>query len=66
MIANQEIIQISKSMKRFVTYPIKNNLGFSNVYMINLLRRPERRQRMLSCFDELGIEVEIINAVDGR
>ncbi|XP_025835147.1 glycosyltransferase 25 family member-like isoform X2 [Agrilus planipennis] len=34
--------------------------------MINLLRRPERRKRMMRCFDELGLEVEILDAVDGR
>lgn len=53
-------------MRNFVNYPKKNTLGLSNVYMINLLRRPERRQRMLSNFDELGITAEIIDAVDGR
>ena len=53
-------------MKRFVKYPEKNTLGVSNVYMINLIRRPERRRRMLSCFDELGIKAEIVDAVDGR
>lgn len=34
--------------------------------MINLLRRPERRKRMLACFDAIGIEAEIIDAIDGK
>lgn len=34
--------------------------------MINLLRRPERRERMHKLFKELGIRVETHDAVDGR
>lgn len=50
----------------FVTFPRKDTLGFDKVYVINLLRRPERRKRMESCLSELGIEAEIFDAVDGR
>ncbi|GLG96306.1 Glycosyltransferase 25 family member [Gryllus bimaculatus] len=50
----------------FVTYPKKDTLGFDRIYMINLLRRPERRERMQHCFDELGLQVTVLNAVDGR
>ncbi|XP_058805518.1 glycosyltransferase 25 family member [Phymastichus coffea] len=63
---DQESIVISNVLKRFIQYPKKDKLGFSNVYMINLVRRPERRRRMLTCFNELGISVEIVDAVDGR
>lgn len=66
MAEDQIAIPILKSMKYFVKYPQKDTLGVDNVYMINLLRRPERRQRMLSCFDELGVKAEIIDAIDGR
>ncbi|XP_014225568.1 glycosyltransferase 25 family member [Trichogramma pretiosum] len=68
MLAIDEIesIPISKTMKRFVIYPPKDRLGLDKVFMINLERRPERRSRMLSCFNELGIDHEIIDAVDGR
>ncbi|XP_023246412.1 glycosyltransferase 25 family member isoform X2 [Copidosoma floridanum] len=66
MLDDQRSIPISKSMRRFVKYPKKDTLGVDNVYMINLLRRPERRQRMQSCFEELGVNAEIIDAVDGR
>ncbi|KAJ8969935.1 hypothetical protein NQ314_001516, partial [Rhamnusium bicolor] len=33
--------------------PKKDTLGFDKIFMINLRRRPERRKRMLACFDEL-------------
>ncbi|XP_052221589.1 glycosyltransferase 25 family member-like isoform X2 [Dreissena polymorpha] len=44
----------------------KDKLGFDKVYMINLERRSERRVRMLHVFDILGIEAELIPAVDGK
>lgn len=53
-------------MQQFVTYPEKDSLGMDQIYMINLLRRPERRRRMHRCFDELGLEAETIDAVDGK
>ena len=34
--------------------------------MINLLRRPDRRRKMLAVFDELGVEAEMVDAVDGQ
>jgi hypothetical protein len=34
--------------------------------MINLERRPERRERMINAFDILGIEAELTYAVDGK
>ncbi|CAG0914322.1 unnamed protein product [Notodromas monacha] len=39
--------------------------GIDKTYMINLLKRVERRDRMDYCFRELGIEYEWIEAVDG-
>lgn len=50
----------------FVRLPAKSKLGFDEIYMINLARRTERRERMLHCFDELGLDVQIVDAVDGR
>lgn len=44
----------------------KDKLGFDQVYMINLERRPDRRTKMLQCFDQLGIDAKIVNAVDGK
>lgn len=44
----------------------KDTLGFDKIFMINLLRRPERRKRMLTCFEELGLDVKVVDAVDGQ
>lgn len=53
-------------LKKFVALPPKGNLDFDKIFMINLKRRPERRKRMMHCFDELGLQVELLDAVDGR
>ena len=34
--------------------------------MINLVRRPERRNRMLACLDNLAFDYTLFDAVDGR
>ncbi|XP_041370447.1 procollagen galactosyltransferase 1-A-like isoform X2 [Gigantopelta aegis] len=44
----------------------QDKLGLDEVYMINLLRRPERRFRMKHNLYELGIDAKIIDAVDGQ
>jgi len=59
-------LPLSDDLKEFVIYPKKDTLGLDHIYMINLLRRPERRRRMQRLFEELGIQAEIIDAVDGR
>ncbi|XP_034938620.1 glycosyltransferase 25 family member [Chelonus insularis] len=59
-------IPISNTLKTFVKLPKKDRIGMDKIYLINLRRRPERRQRMYRCFDELGLEVETIDAVDGK
>ena len=57
---------ISNSLFSYIlTYP-KDKLNVDNIYMINLERRFERRNRMLKCFDLLGIEVQIWPAIDGK
>lgn len=43
-----------------------DTLGFDEVFMINLLRRPDRRERMLRTLWEQDITCKIINAVDGK
>jgi collagen beta-1,O-galactosyltransferase len=58
-------LPVSELVAQFVSYPERDTMGFDNIYMINLLRRPERRKRMLNCFKELGIHATILNAVDG-
>lgn len=36
------------------------------IYLINLERRPDRREKMLACLKELGISAIIVDAVDGK
>lgn len=61
-----EPLYVNEILERFVQKPEKDTLDFDKIYMINLLRRPERRKRMLACFEELGLNVTIFNAVDGK
>lgn len=67
-ILNNEIFPfVSNLFSSYVTdLPKKDTLGFDKIYMINLLRRPERRERMVACFDELGLDVTVVDAVDGQ
>lgn len=55
-------------VSEFITLPPrqKDNCGLDAVYMISLLRRPERRNRMLACLDELGFDYTPFDAIDGR
>ncbi|XP_023653752.1 procollagen galactosyltransferase 2-like [Paramormyrops kingsleyae] len=41
-------------------------MGFDLIFLINLKRRVERRQRMLRTLAVLGIEATVIEAVDGK
>lgn len=61
-----EPLLISPTLQSFVVPPRKDTLGFDQVYLINLERRPERRKRMEYCFEELGIAFKFIAAVDGK
>ncbi|XP_076436373.1 procollagen galactosyltransferase 2-like [Babylonia areolata] len=50
----------------FIPMKPKDRLGFDQVYMINLERRPDRRERMINAFDILGIDAKLVSAVDGK
>lgn len=43
----------------------RHRLGLSEIYMINLKRRPERRRKMEALFEILGLNVEVYTAIDG-
>ena len=45
---------------------VKSKLGFDQIYLVNLKRRPDRLKRMRACFEELGIDYKLIEAVDGK
>ncbi|XP_012929130.1 probable inactive glycosyltransferase 25 family member 3 isoform X1 [Heterocephalus glaber] len=51
-----------------VSWPPKrpSKLGFDEVFVISLARRPGRRQRMLSSLWEMEISGRVVDAVDGR
>ncbi|XP_015608067.1 glycosyltransferase 25 family member [Cephus cinctus] len=66
VLSQQEPLPLSPLMAQYITYPEQDTLNMDNVYMINLVRRPDRRIRMQHCFRDLGIRAEIIDAVDGR
>lgn len=59
-------ISIVASMREFIEFPKKDRLGFSKIFMINLVRRDERRKKMEKNFDLLGLEVEHFAAIDGK
>ncbi|KAL4717672.1 hypothetical protein ACJJTC_000821 [Scirpophaga incertulas] len=59
-------LPLNDDLKSFVHYPYKWKFGLKEIYMINLERRKDRRRLMEMSFDELGMDVKIINAVDGK
>ncbi|XP_016989280.1 glycosyltransferase 25 family member [Drosophila rhopaloa] len=52
--------------KNLAKKPEKSKLSLDRIFMINLKRRPERREKMEQLFEELGIEAEYFPAVDGK
>nr|XP_033329451.1 glycosyltransferase 25 family member [Megalopta genalis] len=65
-ILNTNNLTLSKDLEQYVQYPTEDTLGVDQIYMINLLRRPDRRNRMHQLFKELGIHAQTIDAFDGR
>lgn len=43
-----------------------NKMGFDEVFVISLARRPQRRVRMLTSLWEMEISAQVVDAVDGR
>ncbi|XP_075416817.1 inactive glycosyltransferase 25 family member 3 isoform X2 [Tenrec ecaudatus] len=43
-----------------------SKMGFDEVFVISLARRPDRRQRMLNSLWEMEISARVVDAVDGR
>ncbi|XP_052523306.1 inactive glycosyltransferase 25 family member 3 isoform X1 [Tympanuchus pallidicinctus] len=52
---------------RHISVPPKplTKLGFDEIFLINLVRRPDRRRRMLESLQELEIAARVVDAVDG-
>ncbi|XP_029047412.1 glycosyltransferase 25 family member [Osmia bicornis bicornis] len=66
ILSNSNYLPLSTYLEHFVQYPAEDTLQVDHIYMINLLRRQERRDRMYKLFKELGIRAETIDAIDGR
>ncbi|CAB3365137.1 Hypothetical predicted protein [Cloeon dipterum] len=59
-------LALSELMAPFAPPPERDTLGLDKIFMINLKRRPDRRLKMMQCFNQLGIEAINVEAVDGR
>ncbi|XP_076241704.1 glycosyltransferase 25 family member isoform X2 [Calliopsis andreniformis] len=65
ILTDNNYVLLSKNLEQYVRYPKEDTLQVDSIYMINLLRRPERRERMYRLFKELGIRAVTLDAVDG-
>lgn len=59
-------LAVSELLAPFVPPPQRDTLGLDKIFMINLQRRADRREKMRQCFSELGLEATEVQAVDGR
>ncbi|KAL7828970.1 hypothetical protein SRHO_G00326040 [Serrasalmus rhombeus] len=50
----------------FVPPKLQDTMGFNEIFLINLKRRTDRRERMLNTLEALGLEVTVTEAVDGK
>jgi collagen beta-1,O-galactosyltransferase len=64
-IVNHVPIPASEFITRDNSTPT-DTVGMDKVILISLERRPERRQRMFACLNELEINFELFNAIDGK
>uniref|UniRef100_A0A7G3ADG3 Putative glycosyltransferase 25 family member-like protein n=1 Tax=Lutzomyia longipalpis TaxID=7200 RepID=A0A7G3ADG3_LUTLO len=61
-----EVLDVLPNLQKYITFPEKDRLTLSRIFMVNLKRRPERRLKMEGNFRELGLDVEYFEAIDGR
>jgi GR25 family glycosyltransferase involved in LPS biosynthesis len=55
-----EFLEESSRKKR------KTKLGFNEIYVINLKRRPDRKNRSVAALNELNLSHKLVEAVDGK
>lgn len=49
-----------------MSFSINFLFSLLQIYLVNLRRRPDRRDRMLFSFNELEVDVKVVDAVDGK
>lgn len=59
-------LNVLPELMKFNKHPEKTKLSFSEIYMINLKRRTERRLKMEETMKELGLDFTYFEAVDGK
>lgn len=66
--ATTSLIQPSPSLNSPVFLPVTeaSKVGFDQIYLINLARRPDRLKKMKFALRELGVTAKLIEAVDGK
>lgn len=57
---------IARSLENYVLKVPKDKLGMDHNYVINLIRRPERLQRMQASLERIGLDAQIWPATDGK
>ncbi|XP_017328224.3 procollagen galactosyltransferase 2 [Ictalurus punctatus] len=64
----EAMLDFALEPSRYLHMPSRNKdrMAFDEIYIINLMRRMDRRVRMLRTLDVLGIEVTLTDAVDGK
>lgn len=56
---------LDSRLQKYAKFPDKDTFNLDKIFMINLDRRPERREKMEKNFFEIGMKVDRISAVDG-
>ncbi|BES98199.1 glycosyltransferase 25 family [Nesidiocoris tenuis] len=66
VLINGPPLEVDPLLEKYVQEATEPPLQIDKIFMINLKRRPDRRVRMLNSFKELRLDVETMDAVDGR
>ncbi|KAM3865630.1 procollagen galactosyltransferase 2-like [Diretmus argenteus] len=67
-VLTEALIDHTMEPSQYLHHPPKElgKMGFDEIFLINLKRRLDRRERMLSSLAVLGIDVTLTEAVDGK
>ena len=59
-------LPVTKYLEESFTERRKNNYGFNQIFVINLERRPDKKERIESALNDLNFSFKTIKAVDSR